>query len=234
MPQTSSRTGGARCPAGAPTAGTRSTRSRRLRGLRRRAPAPGGTREAPGESCPSCALRSFGFAGQVAHDVDFGTERQALPQPSLSLLYGCAMELSLADVLDGLISRTGGGQRARIHLRVRELPRERHYQALDIDESVGLKELLARTWPAERHHRRLVADLFSGGEAERCQRPGSGRHLNVTPDRYPGAPAGAEHPEYLGNRTGCGAPDPPEAGDDIERGRIPRQGVHIADHDVGF
>src|ERR1700678_2456398 len=136
MPQTSTRTGAARCLAGAPTAGTRSTRSRRLRGLRRRAPAPGETREALGESCPSCALRSFGVAGQVAHDVDFGPERQAVPQPSLSLLDGCAIELSLADVLHGLISRAGGGQRARIQLRVRELPRERHFQALDIDESV--------------------------------------------------------------------------------------------------
>src|SRR5580658_3724146 len=146
MPQTSTRTGAARCLAGAPTAGTRSTRSRRLRGLRRRAPAPGETREALGESCPSsCALRSFGFAGQVAHDVDFGPERQAVPQPFLGLLDGCAVELSLADVLDGLISRAGGGQRARVQLRVRELPRERHVQALDVDESVGLKELLAGT-----------------------------------------------------------------------------------------
>src|ERR1700728_3141411 len=207
MPQTSTRTGDARCLAGAPTAGTRSTRSRRLRGLRRRAPAPRETREAPGESCLSCALRSFGFAGQVAHDVDFGPERQAVPQPFLSLLDGGAVELSLADVLDGLISRAGGGQRARIHLRIRELPRERHVQALYIDESVGLKELLARTGPAERHHRRLVADLFRRGEAERRQRPGSGRHLYVTPHRYPDASAGAEDPEYLGNRTGCGAPD---------------------------
>ena len=45
-----------------------------------------------------------------------------------------------------------------------------------------------------------------------------------------------------GRRTRCisatalgrGAPDPPEAGDDVERRRIPRQGVHIADPDVAF
>ena len=45
------------------------------------------------------------------------------------------MELSLADVLDGLISRAGRGQRARVQLRVRELRREPNVQALNIEES---------------------------------------------------------------------------------------------------
>ena len=150
------------------------------------------------------------------------------------LLDGCAMELSLADVLNGLIGRAGSGQSARVQLRVRELPGERNVQALDIAESVGRKELLARTRPAERHHHRLIADLLRRGKAERCQRPGSRRRLQVTPHGDPGAPAGPKDPVYLGNRVGCGAPDPPEAGDDVERRRIPRQGVHIADPDVAF
>jgi len=54
-------------------------------------------------------LCSFGFTGQVAHDVDFGPQRQAVPQLPLRLRDGRAMELSLADVLDGLISRPGSG-----------------------------------------------------------------------------------------------------------------------------
>src|ERR1700722_18824672 len=113
MPQTSTRTAGWGCVAGAPTAGTRSTRSRRLRGLRRRAPALGRTPGVLRESFRSCAFCSFGFAGQVAHDVDLSPQRQAVPQLPLSLLDGRAMELSLADVLDGFKSRTGRGQRAR-------------------------------------------------------------------------------------------------------------------------
>src|SRR2546423_6521869 len=150
MPGTSTRTAASGCLAGAPTTGTRSTRSRRLRGLRRRAPARGETPGVRGESCRSCAFGSFGFAGQVAHDVDVGTQRQAIPQLPPCLLDGGAMELSLADVLNGLISRAGSGQGARVQLRVRELPRERDVQALNIGESVGLKELLARTRPAKR------------------------------------------------------------------------------------
>src|SRR6478672_7699273 len=110
MPQTSTRTAAFGCLAGGPIAGTRSTRSRRLRGLRRRAPALGRTPRVLRESCRSWALRSFGFAGQVAHDVDAGPQRQAVPQLLLSLLDGHAMELSLADVLDGLISWPGRGQ----------------------------------------------------------------------------------------------------------------------------
>src|SRR5580692_1761167 len=53
-----------------------------------------------------------------------------------------------------------------------------------------------------------------------------------TPDRDPDASAGAKDPVDLGHRGGCGAPDPAEAGDDVERRRVPRQGVHIADPDV--
>ena len=94
------------------------------------------------------------------------------------------------------------------------------------------EELLARTRPAERHHHSLVADLLRRGKAERRQRPGSRGHLQVTPHRYPGATARAEDSVYLGNRTGCGAPDPPETGDNVERRRVPRQGVHIAHPDV--
>src|SRR5882757_8448838 len=127
------------------------------------------------------------------------------------------MELGLADVLDGLVRRPGRGQRTRVQFWVRELPGERNVQAFDIEESVRREELLARTWPAERHHRSLVADLLRRGKAERCQRPGSRRRLQVTPHRYPGASAGAKDPVYLGNRLGRGAPDPPEAGDDVER-----------------
>jgi hypothetical protein len=59
------------------------------------------------------------------------------------------MELSLADVLDGLISWPGRGQRTRVQFWVRELPGERDFQALDIEESVRREELLARTRPAE-------------------------------------------------------------------------------------
>src|ERR1700722_17703637 len=105
MPQTSTRTAGWGCVAGAPTAGTRSTRSRRLRGLRRRAPALGRTPGVLGGSFRSCAFCSFGFAGQVAHDVDLGPQRQSVAQLPLSLLHSSAIELTLAHVLDGLISR---------------------------------------------------------------------------------------------------------------------------------
>src|SRR5450755_5022906 len=142
------------------------------------------------------------------------------------------MELSLADVLYRLIGRSGGRQRARIQLRVRELPGERNVQALNFGESAGVEELLARTRSAKRHHHSLVVDLLRRSKAERCQRPGSRGDLQVTPYRYPDASAGAKDPVYLGNRTGCGAPDPPEAGDNVERRRVPRQGVHIADPDV--
>ncbi len=58
------------------------------------------------------------------------------------------MELSLADVLDGLISWSGSGKGTRVQFRVRELPGERNFQALDIEESVRREELLARTRPA--------------------------------------------------------------------------------------
>jgi len=46
------------------------------------------------------------------------------------------MELSLADVLNGLIGGAGSGQCARVQLGVRELPGERNVQALDIAESI--------------------------------------------------------------------------------------------------
>ena len=54
----------------------------------------------------------------------------------------------------------------------------------------------------------------------------------MTPHRYPDASAGAKDPVDLGDRVGCGAPDPPETGDNVERRRVPRQGVHIAHPDV--
>src|SRR5215470_1576851 len=149
MPQTSTRTAASGCLAGAPTAGTHSTRSRRLRGPRRRVPALAGTPGVRRESCRSCAFCSLGFAGQVARHVDFGPQRQAVPQPPLSLLDGRAMELSLPDILDSLIGRAGRGQGARIHFWVRELPSERNVQAPDIEESVRREELLTRTRPAE-------------------------------------------------------------------------------------
>src|ERR1700722_7913776 len=130
------------------------------------------------------------------------------------------MELSLADILDGLIRWPGRGQRTRVQFWVRELPGERNFQALDIGEAVRGEELLARTRPAERHHRSLVADLLRRSQAERRQRPDSRGHLQVTPHRYPHAPARAKNPVYLGNRLGRGAPDPPEAGDNAERRRV--------------
>ena len=46
-------------------------------------------------------LGSFWFAGQVAHDVDFGPERQAVPQPALGQFDRRAMEFGLAD--DGFV-----------------------------------------------------------------------------------------------------------------------------------
>jgi hypothetical protein len=88
------------------------------------------------EKAAGHALFFFGFAGQIAHDVDFGPQRQAVAELALSLLDGCAMELGLADVLDGLISRAGRGQRTRVQLRVGELSDERHVHALNIDEPV--------------------------------------------------------------------------------------------------
>ena len=142
------------------------------------------------------------------------------------------MELGLADVLDGLISRPGGSHRARVHFRVRELHGERNIQALNIGESVRLEELLARTRPAQRHHHRLVVHLLRHGKAERRQRPGARGNLQVTPHRQPDPPAGAKDPADLGHRVGRGAPDPPEARDHIERPRLPRQGAHVADPDV--
>jgi len=89
----------------------------------------------PGGSCPRCgaemvhgtvggrstwwcsreqAGRSLGFAGQVAYDLDFGPQRQAIAQLPLGQLDGRAMELGLADVLDGLIGRTSRGQAPRV------------------------------------------------------------------------------------------------------------------------
>ena len=210
----------------------------------------------PGGSCPCCGAEMvhgtvggrstwwcsreqapwpavLGFAGQIAHDLDFGPQRQAIAQLLPGPLGGGAMELGLADVLDGLVRRAGRGQRARIHVRVGELQGERNLEALHIAESVRLEQLLARARPTQRHHRRLVVDLLRRGQAERGQRPSSGGRLDVTPHRYPGTPAGAKDPVYFGHRAGCGAPDPPEAGHDVERRGVPRQGVHIADPDVG-
>src|SRR5580765_6440262 len=103
MPGTSARTAASGCLAGAPTTGTRSIRSRRLRDLRRKAPARGGIPRVLRESRQSWAFGSFGFAGQVAHDVDVGPQRQAVPYLPPSLLDGCSMELRLADVLDGFV-----------------------------------------------------------------------------------------------------------------------------------
>src|SRR5580700_5913983 len=99
------------------------------------------------------------------------------------MLHSRAMELSLADVLDGLISWPGGGQRTRVQFWIRELPGERNLQALDIGESIRREEFLARTRPAERHHGSLVVDLLRRSKAERRQRPGSRRDLQVTPHR---------------------------------------------------
>src|SRR5580700_4409647 len=110
----------------------------------------------------------------------------------MSLLDGRATELSLADVLDGLVSRAGSGQRPRVQFRVRELPGERDVQALDVTESVRREELLAGTRPAQRHHHRLVADLLRRSQPERRQRPGSRGNLQVTPHRYRDASAGAK------------------------------------------
>src|SRR6266571_2797525 len=104
------------------------------------------------------------------------------------------MELGLADVLDGLISRAGSGQRTRVQLRIRELPGERNVQAPDIAESVRREELLTRTRPAERHHHSLVAGRFRRSQAERRLRPGSRGNPQVTPHRYPGASARAKDP----------------------------------------
>ena len=209
----------------------------------------------PGGSCPRCgapmvhgtvggrstwwcsreqaswplALR---FSGQVAYDVQVGPERQASSELPLSLLDGRAVELSLADVLDGLIRRPGGGQRPRVHLRVRELPGKRDLQALDIDESVRRQELLAGPGPTQRHHHRLVTDLVRRGQPERRQRPGPRRYLYVAPHRNPGTSAGAKHPVHLAHRARGGTPDSPEAGDHIERRLVPRQRVHIAGPEV--
>ena len=55
------------------------------------------------------------------------------------------MELSLADVLDGLIGRAGRGHRTRIQFWIRELPGERNIQALNIGKPICLEELLTRT-----------------------------------------------------------------------------------------
>jgi hypothetical protein len=57
---------------------------------------------------------SSGFTAQIADDVDLGAKWQAIPELSLRLLDRGAMELSLADVLDGLVGRTARGERAGI------------------------------------------------------------------------------------------------------------------------
>jgi hypothetical protein len=54
------------------------------------------------------AFGPSGFAGQVSHDVDLGLQRQAVSHPSLCQLDSRAVELGLADVLDGLVRRSGG------------------------------------------------------------------------------------------------------------------------------
>jgi hypothetical protein len=64
------------------------------------------------EAWEACAIGSFGFASQAAHDVDFSPQRQAVPHLASDLLGGRAVELGLADVLDGLIGRADPGQRA--------------------------------------------------------------------------------------------------------------------------
>src|SRR5580698_6406670 len=144
MPQTSTRTAASASLAGAPTAGTRSTRSRPPRDLRHTAPAPGRTPGVRRESFRSCPFFSFRFASHVPYDVDAGPQRQPVSQLRLSLLDGRAEELGLADVLDSLIRRPGSGQRTRVQLRIRELPGERDVQALYIEESVRREELLTR------------------------------------------------------------------------------------------
>ena len=78
----------------------------------------------------------------------------------------------------------------------------------------------------------LMSQAFTPSGLTFRQRPGSRRHLDMTPHRYPDASAGPKHSVYLGHRIRCGTPDPPEAGDDMERLRVQRQCVHIADPDV--
>ena len=56
----------------------------------------------------------------------------------------------------------------------------------------------------------------------------------MAPHCYPGASAGTKDPVCLGNRARCRSPDSAEAGDDVERRRIPRQGMHIADPDIAL
>src|SRR3984893_17738664 len=104
------------------------------------------------------------------------------------------MELGLAGVVRGFLSRARSGQRTRVQLRIRELPGERHVQPLDIEESVRREESLTRTRPAQRHHHSLIIDLLVGSKTERSQRPGTRRYIQGTPYRYCDPSAGATTP----------------------------------------
>ncbi len=53
-----------------------------------------------------------GTTGQVTHDLDLGAQRQAVPQPLLSLFDCRPVELGLADVLDGLVAWAARSHRA--------------------------------------------------------------------------------------------------------------------------
>jgi hypothetical protein len=55
----------------------------------------------------------------------------------------------------------------------------------------------------------------------------------VAPHGEADAPAGDEHAVDLGEGVGRRAPDAPEAGDHVEGGVVPREGVHVAEPDVG-
>ena len=56
----------------------------------------------------------------------------------------------------------------------------------------------------------------------------------MTPDGEPDAASGDEHAVHFRRRPGGGAPDAPEARDDVEGLVAPRQRVHVADSQVGF
>ena len=55
----------------------------------------------------------------------------------------------------------------------------------------------------------------------------------MTPHGEPDPAAGDQDAPHLGERCGGRPPDAPEAGHDIERSVIPRQGVHVSNSQVG-
>jgi len=116
------------------------------------------------------------------------------------------------------------GPGTRVQFWVRGTPGERTSGVRYREGSRATRGVARPNWPAERHTSQPGCDLLRRGPRRNGRSDqDSGGALQVTPHRYPGRPTGEGPGVSRTTPLGRGAPDPPEAGDDVERRRIPRR-----------